>query len=202
MVLQGGVFEQAGDSSDGKLDVGHIQLIMNYVLDNDIDKTTVPKFAWNQTWGIPMDLELTKETYRNHLLSTWNDSQHLFESICATLQNKIAAEYDFEYIFPTGTAFWNARSSYLGDKGMYRDYAHATDFGRVVAAYTWLCVLTEKTMEDMKIETIPGYQLKKYLPSGLTLTEAEKGILIEAVNNALKKPYELTPSTYTETPPQ
>lgn len=202
VVLQGGVFEQAGNTSDCVLDTGNIQILMDYVNENDIDKTTKPEFAWHQTWGTPMDLSLTKETSRSHLKSAFTDSHDLFEGICSTLRDRISKEYTFAHIIPSGTAFWNARSSYKDDLGMYRDYGHATDFGRLVAAYTWLCTLTGQDITEMKIDTIAGHQLKKYDAKGMTLNETEKAILIEAVSNALEKPYEMTQSAYTEAPAQ
>lgn len=205
VVLQAGVFEAAGNTSDCVLDTANIQTIMDYVLKNDVDKTTVPEFGWNMTWTCPSDLDLNKDTYRSHLLSAFANSQEMYESIASTLKDRIAAEYDFAYIMPTGTAFQNAHSSYMGDT-LYRDYIHATDYARMIAAYTWLCTLTGADMSQMKILPIRSYHLKdtnmRNANINLTLTEVEKNILIESVSNALKNPYAMTQSVYTEKPAQ
>lgn len=145
------------------------------------------------------NLELNRDTFRSHLVQAFTDSHDMFEHICSTLKDKIAVEYDFAYIMPTGTAFWNAHSSYMGDS-LYRDYIHGTDYARVVAAYTWLCTLTGADMSKMKIPTISAHELKELHQGDLTLTGVERDILVEAVSNALKPPYEMTQSAYTEKP--
>ena len=73
---------------------------------------------------------------------------------------------------------------------------------RLIAAYTWYCKLANvEQLDDIKLTTIPKNFLKTYTGAGdMTLTETEKAILIESVNNALKQPLQQTQSQFTEAP--
>ena len=85
---------------------------------------------------------------------------------------------------------------------MHRDYVHASDLGRVMVAYAWFAVLTGKDqLEAINLDVIPRSLLKTTLGGGSwTLTDAEKAIILESVNNALKNPLQMTQSQYTQAP--
>ena len=110
----------------------------------------------------------------------------------------------FTGLIPSGTAIENALSSYLEEKDLHRDYAHASDFGRVIASYTWFCVLTGvEELKEIKLDAIPKNFFKSIQASeDRVLTEAEKALILESVNNALKNPLQMTQSQYTEAPAQ
>ena len=103
---------------------------------------------------------------------------------------------------PVGTAIQNARSSYLGDPDLNRDYSHLSDLGRTIAAYTWYCILTNTTLDDVSIDFVPG--TLRYASADkrtdLVLTDELKAIIIESVNNALSTSYSMTQSNYTVKP--
>ena len=112
---------------------------------------------------------------------------------------------DYVYRFLTCTAVENAITSYLGEKGIKRDYTHLTDIGRLIAAYVWYCELYGiEELTEVKVDTIP----KKFLKStadksmDLVLTDAEKAVILEAVNNTIKNPTQITQSQYTQAPAQ
>jgi len=206
VVLQAGVMEAAGQTSDGALSTADIQTIIDYVNKNDIDKTTKTKFAYNMVWTFPSDDTMLSDYYHGLLYGNFANSQEMYDAICTTTKDTVEPYYDWEYIIPAATAMQNGHSSYIGN-GMYRDTAHASDDGRIMCAYTWLCTLTGTDMSQMKVDKpIPGRELRgePYRSTGLarTLTEAERAVVIESVTNALKTPYALTPSTYTEAPAQ
>ena len=109
----------------------------------------------------------------------------------------------YVYFIPTGTSIENAVSSYLTEKDLFRDYAHVSDLGRVIAAYTWYCVLAGVDhLDEIKLDAIPKAFLKstKDKTQDRVLTEAEKAIILEAVNNALADPTHLTESQYKVAP--
>lgn len=203
VVLQAGVYEAAGKTHDGELKNEEIQTLMDYVNKNDIDKTTKTKFAWNMTWTFPSDDALLSDSYRSGLHTSFPDSHAMYEAICKTTKEQVEASFDWEYIMPCGTAMENAHSSYVGN-GMYRDTVHASDIGRIVCAYTWLCTLTGKDITEMQFAPIIGRALREepYASTGMarTLTETEKNLVIESVGNAIKTPYAMTQSAYTEAP--
>jgi hypothetical protein len=68
-----------------------------------------------------------------------------------------------------------------------------------MAGYVWYCVLRGiDHLDDIKLDRIPV----KYFRSNkgdqdILLTQRDKDILLEAVNNALKKPLQVTQSQYT-----
>ena len=99
----------------------------------------------------------------------------------------------------------NAATSYLTEKDLYRDYTHSTDLARVMTSYVWYCRLMGiEQLEDIKLKAIPKQFLKSTVDKtqDRVITEAEKAIILESVNNALKNPLKITQSQYTQKPAQ
>jgi hypothetical protein len=71
-----------------------------------------------------------------------------------------------------------------------------------IAAYTWFCKMTGvEKLEELKLTAIPVAFFRT--STGLVdreLTEAEKLVVLESVNNALANPMEVTQSQYTQAP--
>ena len=104
---------------------------------------------------------------------------------------------NFDYVFPSSTAYINALSGYKTTKEMYRDYSHASEFGRAMIAYLWYCNLTGTDISDCDFEPI-NYQYRKDTTAyqnqeDMVLTAEEKQTIVEVVGSALAKPYEITP---------
>lgn len=127
----------------------------------------------------------------------------LYEAFQARVVSHILPDESFVYLIPSGTAFENAMSSYLTEFDLHRDYAHATDLGRVISSYTWYCTLTGvKQLDSVELDAIPVAFLKSTedKTQNRVLTYAEKKVILEAVNNALKNPTALTESLYQSEP--
>ena len=93
----------------------------------------------------------------------------------------------------------------MEEKDIHRDYAHATDMARVMTAYVWYCKLMGiEKLEELKLDAIPKVFLKSTLDTyqDRVLTEAEKAVMLESINNALANPLQMTQSQYTEAPAQ
>lgn len=201
VATQAGVFE-AADKQDGAYlpnFQSDIKTLMEYVLANDIEKGSVPKFAWNITWTCPSD-EMLNDTYKTNLYNNFADADEMYEAIVATAKDQIAGLHDWEYMVPSGTALQNARSSQFTPKELYRDTIHASDFGRLIVAYTWYCALTGADINacqfgpiNTKILVTDVLRLQN-LP--FELTEQQKNVLVESVTNALANPYAVTQSQY------
>ena len=207
VMLQAGVFEATGKATaDSTLKTENIQIVMDYVLEKDSIPQTTPVFGWNMIWTLPSDPALVKENYENRIKTDFaGDHFSIYELGAKTLKEVIEPFHPFAYMMPASTAMENAKSSYMEDKDVYRDYAHATDFARMMVAYLWLCKLTDKGIDEMKIEgAIPSAMLTDEIMRlaniDLVLTEAQKQVLVESVANALKTPYEVTQSQYTTAP--
>lgn len=202
------VVMQQASSASGRKDTYNddIQVIMDYVLENDKNPATVPQFAWNMTWAYPVEDdgigEVTTNTTASFKNYYNNDQMTMYNAIADAVANIIAQNPNFKYIMPVGTAIQNARSSYLGDPDLNRDYSHLSDFGRTIAAYTWYCILTGNRLDEIAIDYVPGSLRKNSSDKGtnLELTDDLKAIMIECINNALSAPYTMTQSQYTTKP--
>ena len=206
IIMQGGVFEIAREAN---YQDGNIQLIQNYVNENKLNPLAI--FAWHMAWATPVDNALRdKYPYENNSYYTsYEVYDHkrsgFYEGITKCVGDYIMTDDTFKFMIPAGTALENALSSYLEEKDIHRDYAHASDLGRVIASYTWYCKLmgVEK-LEEIKLNAIPKAFLKSTedKTQDRPITDAEKAIILEAVNNALANPLQLTQSQYTEAPAQ
>jgi len=210
IVMQAGVFELAEAATFTN---GDIQTIQNYVNQHKTNPNAI--FAWHTPWAFATELELqtsyetqtgkTEEnnTYKNGYKAFNNDRIALYEAFQQQVEDHILPDDSFVYLIPSGTAFENAMSSYLTEFDLHRDYAHATDLGRVISSYTWYCTLTGiDQLEEVQLDAIPKAFLKSTedKTQDRVLTYAEKKVILEAVNNALQNPTVLTQSQYTEEP--
>lgn len=206
IVMQGGVFELAEEKT---FTDGNIQIIQDYVNQHKLNKDAV--FAWHMPWALATEPEL-QATYMNTGAATNiytegykpynNDRSVLFTEICKNAEKYILTDKTFQFLIPTGTAFENAMTSYLTEKDLHRDYAHATDLARVITAYTYFCKIANVTqLTELKLDTVPKryFQTTQSLEDWV-LTEDEKALILESVNNALKTPLQVTQSQYTQTP--
>lgn len=210
VILQGGLWESANipdsyyTSNNKPLGLtGYIQELMDYVNEHDIEKATPNKFAWNMVWSTPADPSARKDSTNRMLITHCSNNDHvLYQTQAKVLKDTIEPGFDWVHIFPNGTAIENLKTTKLADNQIFRDYAHATDFGRLVAAYTWYCVLTDTAVTDCKITPMNHKVLLDNIARNTgvdwVLTEEQKNILVEAVGNAIKSPYDTIQSQYAE----
>ena len=204
VIMQGGVFEIAEDLI---FTAGGIQAIQNYANKHNLNPNAT--FAWHMPWATPVTDSL-RDTYPNApntYYSNYEVYNHqrsgFYEGITQRVGQYIVTDETFQILIPSGTAIENALSSYLEETDLHRDYAHASDLGRVIASYTWYCSLMGiEKLDYIKLATIPKAFLKsiKDKSQDYVLTEAEKNIILESVNNALKEPLKMTQSQYTTAP--
>ena len=204
IVMQGGVFEVGKDPT---YQANSIQTIQKYVNENKLNPDAV--FAWHMFWVPPLDNSLRdmypdpqNNTYYTNYKDFQDDRSVLYDAVTGCVEKHILSDDTFSFMIPSGTAMENALSSYLEEKDLYRDYAHASDLGRVIAAYTWYCRLYDvDALDEIKLDVIPKKLFKSTkLTEDRVLTDSEKQIILESVNNALKEPLKMTPSAYTTAP--
>ena len=210
VILQAGSGESAGRQTSnyyknepGKALPDFIQELRDYVLANDIEPGSVPKFSWNMVWSSPKDPAVRSDSTNLMLLTEFEDSEYnYYKAMSKTLQEVVEPNFEWEYVFPNGTTIQNIKSTKLANAEIYRDYAHVTDFGRLAAAYTWYCVLTGTAIEDCKIPPMNHKvlldKLARNTGKDMELTEEYRAILIEAVGNAIKNPYDILPTQFAE----
>lgn len=186
------------------LNIVDVDAVTKYVLEHDLEPATTPKFGWHMAWVVPQDNTLLNEARKTFLATYFEGSaMKAYESNVATVRDKVAPylEEKFDFLLPCVTAMQNAKSSALiKDSDIHRDYIHATDYGRLIAAYTWYCGITGTNIRDCKFG--PVYHgilidnLMRNSGKDLVMTELQQNILIEAVENAFKEPYQITVSQY------
>lgn len=159
----------------------YIDTIMGYVRTHM--KNPNARFVWNMTWAFPSN------STSGLFAGLGSDQMKMYQVIVDTVNQHIVPRTDFATIIPSGTAIQNARSSYFGDT-LNRDNMHLNEQGYIIAGYMTYAALTQKPIESIGLDSFGKVIL---LPS-------DKDVIIEAVNNALTNPFQVTPSTLTERP--
>ena len=186
---------------------GNIQTIQKYVRENCLNPNA--KFVWHMGWAAPTNNALRdtypfpeSNVYYTRYVAYGDNRDTLYGAIVKCVQDKIIPSDSFQYIIPTGTAMENALSSYLDENDIHRDYYHVTDLIRVMNSYVWLCrIFGIEQLTEIKVDAIPMTLFNSI--NGVqdyVLTDAEKNVLLESINNALKTPFAMTQSQYTTAP--
>lgn len=162
----------------------YIDQLMEFVQANKTNPNA--RFVWNMTWAYQSDSDQTvfTETFKS-------DQMAMYNAILDATKQHVIPRTDFAAIIPTGTAVQNARTSYFGDT-LTKDTYHLNNLGRAIAGYTLYSVLTGKELTEINLGPISSYDL----PQKLELTDGDKQVIIEAVNAAVKEPFQVTPSAY------
>lgn len=166
----------------GQNDYEDVGNILNWIRSNKTNAKA--KIYYHMTWAFANDCRLWSFQFSN------NDQMTMYKDFVNATKKYIFDAHDgkFAGIIPAGTSIQNARSSKLGDTfnmpGNYDSNAdgyHLNDKGDCVAALTWYCVLTGKkaATADCPAEW-----------------KSEWKIMTEAVDAAVKNPYEVTQSSY------
>ena len=145
------------------------------------------KFYWHLTWSFATDCKLWSFTFSNY-----NQQTMYWDFIKATGQY-INTNPNIEGTIPCNTAIQNVRTSWMGDtfnepgnNDPNADGYHLNDKGDLVAAMTWVAYFTGKSATEFKI--------------GTPYSDEQYAAFAEAVDNAIKKPLNITKSTYTTAP--
>lgn len=139
------------------------------------------KILWHMTWAYQQD-----STHSGFPLYN-NDQTTMYNSI-VNAYNTAVVPYitsgDMDGLLACGTAIQNARTSFVGDT-LTRDGYHMSPLGRYLTGCLWYSYLTGETLTELDLTKVD---------SKLTLTDREKAMVIESVNNAIATPTAVTPS--------
>ncbi len=148
----------------------------------DYIKTKCPnaKLVWHQIWGYQSGSQwLTPNNYNG-------DEMLMYNSIVDRVNDTVIPSGKFDSVAPVGTAVMNARTSSLKNNVHLDDGSHLSEeFGYYVAAFTWYCHLTGQGVYDTN-----------FAVNGMVSTN-ELNIVVESAQNAIKNPYKITQSYYT-----
>lgn len=209
IVLQGST---ATNYKDSAFTSGYIQAIQGFVNKNKRNPNAV--YVWNMYQASPADVKLqtmyetqtgkgAEENNYKKIYREFPDRKTLYAAITDKVARYIVTDSTIADLIPAGAAIENALTSYLEESDLHRDYVHLSDLGRVMASYVWYCSLAGiDRLEQIRLDVIPKAFLKSTADKtqDRILTEAEKAIILEAVNHALANPLEVIQSQYTEAP--
>ena len=113
-----------------------------------------------------------------------NDQMTMYNAILDAMQTKVLSREDFDFVIPCGTAVQNIRTSFLGDN-ITRDGFHMSyKTGRYLTGLMWARQITGESISAVT-----------YKPSAYSYSENEIIVIKDAVENAYKKPYQVTESS-------
>lgn len=135
------------------------------------------KLVWYMTWAYQADSTNTNfPTYDSNQTTMYN-------AIVNAVKTKIVTNDDIDRVIPVGTAIQNARTSSVGDTLTRDGYHLSYGLGRYIAGLCFIHSLTNIPIDNIT-----------YKPSDVTSEQQQ--IAIEAIKNAIAKPYEVTQSQY------
>lgn len=174
------IFIQQSAAESGQPDTygDYVDQLMDYV--KKTKKTPTTGYVWNVLWAYQKDTDqpVYYGVYRG-------DQMFMYQENLRAAKELILPRGDFDALIPSGTAIQNARTSYFGDT-LTKDTYHLNNLGRAIVGYTLWSTLTGKELTEVNLGPVKN----------LELTDADRQVIIESVNNAIKNPWEVTESAY------
>ena len=169
--------QNSGRSGQPETFDGHLERLVDYVNQNKTNPDAL--LVWHMAWAYQSDS--TQSVFAEY----GKNQQVMYDAITSVAQQKILPNDAFCALIPAGTAIQNARTSSFGDT-LTSDGYHLNKMGKVIAAYTWYAIFAGKTLDKISLTHV----------SGLGLSDGDKAIIQESVNNALANPYMVTASVH------
>ena len=141
------------------------------------------KRMWHMTWAYQGN------SSHSDFGKYGNDQMTMYNAIVNAVRTKVLSRGDFDFVIPNGTVVQNLRTSFIGDNITRDGYHMSYDIGRFATALMWARQITGKSIEGVA-----------YRPSGYSYSDKTVLAIKEAVENAYKKPFEVTESEYPPVP--
>ena len=182
------IFMQQGAAQAGQPNTygNYVDQLKTYV--ESTKKTPTVGYIWNVLWAYQQD---TDQTVYHTVFG--GDQMYMYTENLRAAKELILPRGDFAALIPSGTAIQNARTSYFGDT-LTRDTYHLNNLGRVISGYAMWAALTGKELTQISLGPVSCADV----PQELILTEKDRQVILECVNNAFNNPWEVTPSSYPE----
>lgn len=173
---------QQGSGESGKPET--YDLYLDYLIRVAKEQVSNPNviIGWHLTWAY--------DEKTNHASFPDYDSNQLtmFNAIINATKQKILTNYEFNFVIPNGVAVQNARTSYLSNKLLTGDGYHLlSPVGTYLASLTFFKGITNFEITPENID---------FAPEGIS--ESDKMVLFEAVNNAFINQLVITNSKFPE----
>lgn len=171
------VSQDSGDPSS----LGNLQNVLNYVKNNKTNEEA--EIYWHMTWAYQTT------SHHSNFPDYGNNQMTMYNAIISTAKDHIVGYDMIEGIIPAGTAVQNLRTSYLDDSLSLDTYHMSLGTGRYAVALTWFSFFTG--IDARYIDWVPAEYPK---------IAEDKAAISNAVNMAIKTPFEITTSPYSKKP--
>ena len=165
-------FQQASPDSGRESSLSSLDSLISGV--KNIANSDVT-FIWHMTWAYQQN-----STHSGFAIYN-NDQTTMYNAIVNVAKDYISQKQEIAFVAPVGTAIQNARTSILGDRLTREGYHLDYYYGRYIAGLTFFGKITGADLSKVK-----------FAPANVNVEI--KAICIEAAQNALKTPYEVTQS--------
>lgn len=173
--------QQASPESGKPDSLKNLQNVLNYVENNKTNEKA--EIYWHMTWAYQTT------SHHSNFPDYGNNQMTMYNAIISTTKDHVSGYDMIKGIIPSGTAVQNLRSSYLDDSLSLDTYHMSLGTGRYAVALTWFSFFTG--IDARYIDWVP----EKY-----PKIAEDKAAISNAVNMAIKAPYEITNSPYTKKP--
>ncbi len=173
--------QQASPESGKSTSLGNLQNVLNYVNNNKTNAEA--EIYWHMTWAYQTT------SHHSNFPDYGNNQMSMYHSIISTTKDHVTGYDMIKGIIPSGTAVQNLRTSYLDDSLSLDTYHMSLGTGRYAVALTWFSFFTG--IDARYIDWVPEDYPK---------IAEDKAAISNAVNMAIKAPFEITDSPYTKKP--
>lgn len=173
--------QQASPESGKPDSLGNLQNVLNYVKNNKTNEEA--EIYWHMTWAYQTT------SHHSNFPDYGNNQMTMYNAITSTVKDHVVGYDLIDGIIPSGTAVQNLRTSYLDDSLSLDTYHMSLGTGRYAVALTWFSFFTG--IDARYIDWVPADYPK---------IAEDKAAISNAVNMAIKTPFEITTSPYSKKP--
>ena len=173
--------QQASPESGKPDSLKNLQNVLNYVENNKTNEKA--EIYWHMTWAYQTT------SHHSNFPDYGNNQMTMYNAIISTAKDHVSGYDMIEGIIPSGTAVQNLRTAYLDDSLSLDTYHMSLGTGRYAVALTWFSFFTG--IDARYID---------WVPTDYPKIAEDKAAISNAVNMAIKAPYEITNSPYTKKP--
>lgn len=156
---------------------------------------------WHTSWPSPNDpaffspdyVPQPPKGYQDNLMRLYgHDPFNQFTVLTEKAKAHILTDGTYGKAICTGAGIMNAHATQrIPQLRIWRDYTHLADFGRLIAAYSFVTQFTGKPVTRIGLDKVPDFmrQIRFQAQGDLILTEEMKNVIITAANHALHDPW-------------
>ena len=192
------VFQGGRGDSDNEYNLKNRRALEQYVSERVKQPYTM---MWHITWPSPEEPTFFDPSYRVQPPSGWvdylqtnfgHDTFRQFTVMTDKAKEYLLTDETYEKVICSGAGIMNAHAvSGVPQLELWRDYTHLSDYGRLIAAYSFYAQLMGTEVTEINLEMIPANLRQRYAKDDgdLIITEEMKQVIIKAANASLEDPW-------------